>query len=61
MEEYFGIGFIILCVGIFVFLTVAIAAIFSYTVRMTKEKLEVAPSKDNSKSNQPKWVKPFTQ
>ncbi len=51
MEEYLGIGFIILCLGIFLFLTVAIAAIFSYTVRMTKEKLEVAPSKNNSKSN----------
>lgn len=42
-----GIGFIILCLTILV----AIAGIFGYIVHITKKKLEVAPSKINSKSN----------
>ncbi len=47
MYTLVGIGFVILCVTILV----AVAGIFGYIVHITKKKLEVAPAKVNSKSN----------
>lgn len=51
MERYFGIGFVILCLGMFIFLIIGVSAIFRYIVHMTKKELEVAPSNNNSKLN----------
>ena len=47
METYIGIGFIILCFSILVFVT----GLIGYTIRLTKEKLDVRPSNNTSSSN----------
>lgn len=48
MEIYIGIGFIILCLAILVF----VAGIVGYTIKLTRKELGVAPSKSTSSSNE---------
>lgn len=44
MEMYIGIGFIILCLSVLVF----VVALFNYTLKITKKELDVAPTKSTS-------------
>lgn len=44
MEKYIGIGFVILCLSILVF----VIALFNYTLKITKKELDVAPTKSTS-------------
>ena len=47
MEIYIGIGFIILCLALLVFVT----GIVGYTIKLTRKELDVAPTKSTSSSN----------
>ena len=47
MELCIGIGFIILCVAILVF----IAGFVDYTIRMSSKELDVRPAKDDTPSS----------
>lgn len=47
MEIYIGIGFIILCLALLVF----VAGIVGYAIKLTRKELDVAPSKSTSSSN----------
>lgn len=52
MEQYIGMGFFVLCVGISVSLVVGIASITKYYVHLSKKKLEVSPQHlETSKTN----------
>ena len=42
---YIGIGFIILCLSILVF----VVALFNYTLKITKKELDVTPPRDTSR------------
>lgn len=44
MEVYIGIGFIILCLSILVF----VVALFNYTLKITKKELDVVPPRNTS-------------
>lgn len=44
MEMYIGIGFIILCLSILVF----VVALFNYSLKITKKELDVAPPRHTS-------------
>ena len=44
MEMYIGIGFIILCLSVLVF----VVALFNYTLKITKKELDVANTKSTS-------------
>lgn len=45
MEIYIGIGFVILCLSILVF----VVALFNYTLKITKKELDVSPPRNTSR------------
>ena len=47
MEAYIGIGFVILCLAILVF----IVALVNYSIRLDKKELDIGPNKTTSSSN----------
>ena len=48
MEIYIGIGFVILCLAVLV----GIIGIFKYQFSLSKEKVDISPSKTNTDDKQ---------
>lgn len=51
MENYIGLGFLVLCSGISVSLVIGITSIAKYYVYLNENELEVSPSNETSTSN----------